>query len=271
MKCLKLNKKNSGDPIYALMGIELYRELALSEGIENPVYGVLLEGELDIGGGDIRERYIREFGSDRVMQEYANFLQVKCNGEPIILMGFSAGGLVAIEAAKILQEKGVQVKAVVMLDTYKDDSFVRSYRKMVEDAAQWAQDAGLAYALKELGGRFFKKIRSSIKRKAFFPVSQAGEPSTSQLEDQCYESAGQYRLKLAPYHGDVLLVRSSTDFGFGMQSVDDYNWKSSLRGDFKTERLPLTHGEFLHGDGVKFLSRVLGAYLSRTKSTAIES
>lgn len=80
---------------------------------------------------------------DHLIDEYINHIMNIQSEGPYLLMGYSAGGNVAFEIAKVLEEKGHQVQGIILLDTIRqtdyqlvNDEEIRENVELIDKAAE---------------------------------------------------------------------------------------------------------------------------------------
>ncbi|MBU3187802.1 beta-ketoacyl synthase N-terminal-like domain-containing protein [Clostridium estertheticum] len=111
---IHLNKCTKGKPIFwihpALGGVEIYHSIA--QNIKRPFYGIQARGWMT-------KRSPLQ-GIDAISLYYVNIIQSIQPEGPYDLGGFSLGGVLAYEIARILQEMGQAINTIVMLDSLYD-------------------------------------------------------------------------------------------------------------------------------------------------------
>ncbi|RIA84254.1 hypothetical protein C1645_423296 [Glomus cerebriforme] len=125
-----INKHNP--PLYCihpLLGnVASYIFLAKNLGINRPVYGVQAPSDV---GDDIKV----------IAKRYARAIQLHQQNHPYYLCGYSYGGLVAWEMAKLLQEHGVKVGGLYLIDAPSPlQKCVRSLSNGEEPHIIWRDD-----------------------------------------------------------------------------------------------------------------------------------
>lgn len=252
MQCVKLNDVEDGVPIYALLAVELYGELARSDAMNHPFYAVLMDQEAPMGTGSERDKFVNATGSDKIMQVYTDFFIEQKKGEKVILLGFSTGGTVALEVAKNLVNSDVKVEAVILLDAYLESSFVRSKKKVVKDIFAFMTELGVLNAAKFVAGRVYSKLKRDFSKRVKY-----GKPKPV----EGYMVSGFYRISKVKYSGNVFLLMSSMDYGFGMVATDDYGLREFVDGQLDSVKLPVNHENFLKTKGVEYMAPKIKQYL----------
>ena len=161
-------------------------------------------------------------------------LLVKPRG-PYILAGGSMGGLVALEVAQILKQRGEMVEKLIMLDTFGPNLHLENYEK-------------------HIGSGFTRRIYNALKyRKRLlitniqcaFHRSMGGVVPLplliKQIERENYKAIWKY--KPLPYTGELYLIRSNSAFGWYSDPV--MGWKGIIKGDIKTFRIEGGHSDFI--------------------------
>jgi thioesterase domain-containing protein len=138
---------------------------------------------------------------------------------PYLLAGYSFGGLVAVEVARLFQEAGLEVGLLVMIDTIYDRRFwpVGVFLKSQGRRAFWhlkklASRAPRA-ALAEIGLRarnFMRRIRERLTQSVRFNVAASGKGAS--LEEQCLAAAALYQP--SPYPGRITFISAELDDDF---------------------------------------------------------
>ncbi|MDZ7925391.1 MAG: amino acid adenylation domain-containing protein [Marinagarivorans sp.] len=113
---VKLNRAESGEPIFCLCGVMIYSELAATFNDERPVYGIFAQEELQLISSD--QKVPVDFSFDLLTDSYVNAILRQGHNEHVTLVGLSFGGLICLEAAKKLEALGVHTKNIFLLDTF---------------------------------------------------------------------------------------------------------------------------------------------------------
>ncbi len=114
-------------PLYCIDGVHLYQSLAKSLQSDLPVYGVYSNDEQQMLANVIAGNGVDNFPSpaDLASRYYKILRKFQPQG-PYRLAGFSYGGMVAYELARMLRGSGAEVDALILLDTPLMRSIERS-------------------------------------------------------------------------------------------------------------------------------------------------
>jgi amino acid adenylation domain-containing protein len=163
---------------------------------------------------------------------------------PYYLAGFSAGGVVALEVARLLRARGENVELLVLLDTYNPKLARWSTSERLWLFAQMCRQAGFGYA----GARLLARLRFKLElvRRKFGLLPGPVDPDDpvavqaalalvmSDYEPECYD-------------GNVLLLRAAP----GSAATVDYRsdpfngWRPVLAGHLHVTTLACRHEDIL--------------------------
>jgi thioesterase domain-containing protein len=220
------------------------RRLAVELGAERPVHG-LYNPSLD-------ERSVRSI--EELAQElYAETRRIKPHG-PYYLSGFSAGGVIAFELARLLRAAGEEVPLLIMLDAYSPKLSRWSVGERITLFLTMCLEAGLPYAWQRLRARV--KVRWKLARFRYL-----GRPRRSTHDFEGMLAAflvALARYEPKSYDGDVLLVRAAP----GTVSDVDYRphesngWRELVHGKLEVVSLGCRHEDVLR-EHVPEVARIL--------------
>jgi aspartate racemase len=108
--------------IHGLGGRASFFELAQKMGVENPIYG------LQAKGIDGMEEPLNRI--EQMAEYYLDSLRELQPQGPYILIGYSFGGLIALEMAQRLSKKGAQVALLVLVDTYPHPRYLSPLNRL---------------------------------------------------------------------------------------------------------------------------------------------
>jgi amino acid adenylation domain-containing protein len=234
--------------IGALNGeVILFRRLALELGPDQPLYGLQPFSLVDslatvetLAASYIEQ--LRQWGESR----------------PFCLVGYSFGGLVAVEMARQLRESGAEPPLVALIDAaylagckasepWRDR--IRRYRYHLDHVVH---AGGLHHLVDRLRSRSFRVIHK-VSTKLGVVVPKIA----SDIRGRLLLAAENYRAK--PYPGRVWLFRAESrpEFFGGDQHL---GWVNIL-SDLRVEDVPGDHGTINTGMNLKILARKLTAAL----------
>lgn len=209
---IKLKAGNECPPIFIAPGLDgraSFSSLAKEIQTDHPIYGMLAKG---LDGMDEP--------LDRV-QDMAHFYLAAINElqphGPYILIGYSFGGLVALEIAQNLSEVGEEIALLVMIDAYPDIRYMPfgqrlrlrlsrlrrrifvAWQKSMRGAASYLID-GLAHRMRRAG----VLVESPPKGRSLSLSFGA-----ARVKHKSYQALTRYRP--STYRGTIKFVKSESD------------------------------------------------------------
>ena len=161
-------------------------------------------------------------------------LLVKPRG-PYILAGGSMGGLVALEVAQILKQRGEIVEKLIMLDTFGPNLHLENYEKHIGSGLTRRIYNALKYRKRLLITNIQCAFHRSMGGVVPLPLL------IKQIERENYKAIWKY--KPLTYSGELYLIRSNSAFGWYSDPV--MGWKGIIKGDIKTFRIEGGHSDFI--------------------------
>ncbi len=253
----KLNNAIQGTPVYMLCGMRIYMQLASQFGEDRPLYCVF--GKQEIALLDcVAESSCGKFDNQKFLQAYVSAILRQHKGGPIIIGGFSFGGVLALEAAHELSRLGVEVKNVILIDSYRPKSVCRSLTKIIHDVKLSVQHKGFWGSLNSAYRRTMIKLQLFNHHDDMSAISEKEREEVFDLAAENFESS------LSEYQGNVQLHKAQfNDFGFGMCPSKDYGWKNIIKGQFTICEHPTDHTGIMAGEGVARLHDCIASYLEQ--------
>ena len=190
---LKEGSKNP--PVFIAHGlggsvIDFFQPLKLIES-DHPIYGMQARG---IDGLDEPLVSIEEMAAFHLHA----IREVHPHG-PYALIGYSLGGLDALEMAQQLSSDGEEVALLVMMDAYPHMSFLSLGQRM-----------RLVLRQARRGLRIFKSLRGSGPYQP--PAGASLTPAMQRVRDSAYLALTRYRPRF--YRGEIKFVRAEIPSGF---------------------------------------------------------
>jgi len=216
---------------------------------DQPVYG------LEAKGNDGREEPV-----DSVEDSAQSFLpairKIQPHG-PYFLLGYSFGGLVALEIAQRLEREGEEISLLVMLDSYPDRhylSFTQYSRLLLQLARNRLSSS--------------KNIR--LGRKPQFIATGDSQPNSlvgalQRVKDAQYRALRSYRPRF--YDRKVRFIRAAVPSRFPSDPIPV--WSPLVRA-LEVETVPGEHLDLLTA-GVDPLASILDKYLPTAYERSIQS
>ena len=255
---LALQTRGAGVPVFCVHGgggrPEVFLDLANAFGASRPFYGVQVLG-LD---GMRRLRSV-----PRAAAAYADALVEACPGGPFVLAGYSGGGTLAVEMARLLAARGRAPELVVLLDAHfvsrlplrADRLSLRSWldalrRETKRQIAMSAWAERLPLPMDETNRSLAAEARDGRRR------IRLGQPLDTALRRRMVMAemtTGLGRWVARPYRGSVVALCTA-----GHSSVD--RWRV-VAPDLTAVEVPGDHGSFIRPPDVDHLVEALGPFL----------
>jgi thioesterase domain-containing protein len=191
------------------------------------------------------------------VDEYASYyleqlLGVQPEG-PYFLGGYSFGGLVALEMARGLAERGQEVALLALVDTYP--GVPKSAGSLLGTFFSLSSDQKLAYAKKRI-----KRYRKGIKRR----IDMLRMPrALKNVREACAVAERRYVPRVYP--GKIVLFRASEK---ALRGLDDAQggWSQYAAAGLETHEIDADHGNILNEPKVQHLAAELRASLARAQA-----
>lgn len=253
---LKLNSCQSGTPFFCLCGVLIYKPFA-EHFTEMPVYGLYAQAEVTRVKEGKETSSILSF--DGLVESYIAGIEKKLVGKNLVLSGLSFGGIVALEVAKRMKDRGYVVDHIVLFDTYLSEfSHKRSAAKVARDVNKNIRQIGLLSTLKDLKSRLLKKL-SHPKSK----VRQSNPQTGVRKDTAYYQIIRSYSAANREYAFDVLLIKASQfDMGFGLVSKKDYGLSNIVKGKIDVEVVDAEHTGIVQGEVAREAHQRVIKYIS---------
>lgn len=254
---------DGGPPVFLIPGAagSIIQLGPLAEALPGTVYGIRPRGLED---GDVALRSVEDMAEHALCAVRA----VRPEG-PYPLVGYSMGGLVALEMAQRMRAAGHDVPLLVLLDTYPGRRIWPLAchleilgRQLVVQA--WSlrrrSPAAACRDVAGLAGRLMAYLGSSGARGVPAPelVPKGWNSASRQVYVASFEAAQAYRP--TPYDGRVLFIRPvrvQSSFPTRPSQV----WRRFL-GDWRVVRVPGSHLDMLH-EGVGAIADEVHRCLAR--------
>jgi thioesterase domain-containing protein/acyl carrier protein len=163
---------------------------------------------------------------------------------PYYLAGFSAGGVVALEVARLLRARGETVELLVLLDTYNPKLARWSTSERLWLFAQMCRQAGFGYA----GARLLARLRFKLElaRRRFGLLPGPVDPDDP-VAVQAALALVMSDYEPEPYDGNVLLLRAAPGSAATVDyRTDPFNgWKPVLSDNLYVTTLACRHEDIL--------------------------
>ncbi|HRD53499.1 MAG TPA: thioesterase domain-containing protein [Flavobacteriales bacterium] len=185
---------------------------------ERPVYALKHQGD---SGGRIPLDQV-----ETIAARYLADLRASVPSDPVVLCGYSFGGIVAYEMAQQLTASGARPPLLIIID---------SYVPSLHDEAM------------QHGRHFLGMLKDQLVGQIVENQLRRGKPLNGKLNHyhiiHTYSNAiSAYKPK--PYEGLLALIRASDDWG-----PVDLGWYSLVRGRFLLKQIQCNHAEMVKSHG----------------------
>ena len=257
---VKLKAGTGKTPIYIAHGLDgraKYSELARHIRTDHTIYGIQAKG---VDG--LEEPFDRI--EDMASFYLAALQQLQPEGSCIVI-GYSFGGLVALEMAQRLFSDGRQLALLILVDTYPHPRYLspgqrlslmlRRTRRHISEMEERSPRDAISYFLRGLE----RRLHLAGVRNRDMPAVEMSRLSFAQttrhVQERAYVAYGRYRPRFYP--GKIKFVRA----GVGSYFPDDPAgvW-GKLTGEIECETVPGGHLEIVTTD-FQGLAAVLTGYL----------
>lgn len=263
-----VNIKPEGNktPLYLIHGTGLnvlaFHSIAKYVDKQQPVFGLQAQG---LDGAPLNFENLSE-----IAKIYVDEILASNSEGPYALIGYSLGGIIAVEMAKQLKKLGKQVKLVGAVDTYiaKRDQNDRKFKKISEKI--WRQPKKLLF----FSGQFLKSPKetisyqlSHVKHLIDNILNMAKPIQLPSLEEQINEKYmdAYYNYNLTPYDDVVYLFKVQKRIYY----VDEpkyLGWLPYAPKGLRVRNIPGDHATFFLPPNNKAAARVFQEALDQANA-----
>lgn len=179
---------------------------------------------------------------DNLITRYADEIIHNCAGKPLFLLGYSGGGNLAFETAKVLEARGGKIDGLILIDSFRKKNKIQQFPQAIE--------------------RFKQNLKTSMS------TGSAPEKTISESVDAYYAFIN-FALEdhRGLIHPDIHLIASEdrdifagikTDLGAPYFS----SWKKATAGKFYEYAAKGSHQQLLQGPHLSQTLRILNHILA---------
>lgn len=213
---IRLKAGNGKPPVFIAPGLDgraAFSGLARQIQTDHAIYGLLAKGTDGLDDPQDRIEDMAEFYLDAIADLQAE--------GPYTLIGYSFGGLVALEMAQRLCERGKKVGLLVLVDAYPHPRFLSLGQRLqlgiqrsarhVSEVRRRSLPGAVSYVISGVERRLRRAgVRDSDEATDTSPLSLAR--TTSRVKHQSYVALARYRPR--PYPGAIKFVKNEKDTYF---------------------------------------------------------
>lgn len=194
-------KRGSQDPpifiVHGLCGRTQFSKLVKYIRTTNSVYGIQAKG---VDGAEQPFDRIEDMS-----KFYLEGLQNSYSDGPYILIGYSFGGLIALEMARCLLESGASAPLLILVDSYphprfltsiqRQKLFLRALKGHIDEMRRLSGPEAFSYFLQRIKNRL--RI-PSILSKSVLEAQREGIPAIELVKSKAYEALANYQPRFYP-------------------------------------------------------------------------
>ncbi|HEY0792236.1 MAG TPA: thioesterase domain-containing protein, partial [Chthoniobacterales bacterium] len=248
--------------VHAGLGnVLFYRELAHLLGHEQPFYGIQAQG---LDGKPIVRTSV-----ETIAEYYWQEMRKVQPTGPYLLGGYSFGGVVAYEMARLIRAAGEEVALLALFDTGNParPPRLRSYAERLRNAFQDREALSPYRIMHFLAGRTRGRLGDRLLRWSELYRNLAakwrkGGDNKAVAEEQVnlavittHERAA-LAYRPLPYDGKLTLLRAATQEE-GYITEPDLGWGPLVHGGMEVHEVPGTHWDLFSAENVRSLAEVL--------------
>lgn len=269
---IPLNETREGTPLFCLVGINQYRPLgAAFEGL-CPVYSIYVRREAELAAkrpGDLGEDELAGL-MRRLTESYVDAIRDVQPRGPYRLLGFSAGGVAAFEAAKVLEAAGETVETVVPIDTMTRHAFRWSLSLQARAAWRLFRDKSLIEFLWRAPLKAWRVTSgllrgSGVHREGMDPAELRGDDDLDSLHRYMLAVVSAEFRPVGPTSAHVVVVRAADRSHVGrlaaFTETEHLGWEDCGARELSAHVIPGDHRSLMRAPNVFQLAEVLRAYL----------
>jgi long-chain acyl-CoA synthetase len=232
-------------PLFCAYGLSRHRPLAECLGPDQPVYGLLVEREVEIARGANPTMSIEELARLYLIA----VRRVQPTG-PYQIAGFSFGGRVALEMAQQLREQGEEVFLLAAIDTFIRPAQLRNRLRWLAFHFGNAIERGPGYIIERARQRW--GVRAGL----------TDEKAHIRVREAAYRARAREEHRLRPYDGKIVLFRARDNNFADHYTVDPHlGWRSVVRGEIVVEEIFGRHIDMLRAPAIDQIAASLRSHL----------
>ena len=249
-------------PLFCLPAISgqaiVYRPLALHLGVDQPVYG------LQMPGSDGKTPPFTRF--EALAAYFVEAIRVIQPHGPYLLAGHSLGGIVALEMAQQLEQRGEDVPLLILFDTALGSSSDYLHPAMrirrLSHRLKHHQSKLAALQVDEQAQYIFERVKRLGK-----PRTQAKQeeeellPGVEAIRAANIEAMRNYQPK--PYTRPIIYFSTRQRRSQDQAALYELSWKDIALGEFEICDVPGTHTQMLQEPNVQVLAEKLKSYIDQ--------
>lgn len=268
---IPIRKTGDQAPVFFIHGMngELYSYRFLFDKIkkEHPVYGIHSDYPDDIES--------EHFSIASIAKSYVEQILNTMHPDSLVLVGFSFGGMIGLEMAKQLKEKGVAVK-LILLDT----NFRRIFKRLnpgiymsiriLGELKRLLNELFEVFALLLLKQKFkegFVLIKAMLFRFLFFTRSRSKVNNPTRTDARPMDNNQKSKVLASKYNpsiysGEVCLIQAGEKVGNGNLKIAKTNFlKWFVTGAIHIKQTDISHSDLIKDENSITVAALINSFL----------
>lgn len=260
-KPIPLNMGGPGTPLYTLVGIHLYRELAKRLEGKVPVYAVYAGRELVMFESTEQTPSVVDLA-----REYVEIIRRHQPKGPYRLLGMSFGGIVAFEVAQQLRAAGEEIIFLGLLDAILPErgllARIEQVRHIVSRPREEVISLFTARAKSKVRDRLLGKGDEYAEFQKYADIAKLA-PLEDQRQSAYHKATEAYVSRLRKFVGNVTLVVAAERLRRHLLQVPSLGWKGLIPG-LRVHQVESDHLSLLDEPKVNEVAEIILAGMARS-------
>lgn len=238
-------------PIFFLLGVHLYKDIAkhLEKSFSN--YGVYSRSDIEVTDKDNNIKTVESLAKD-----YIELIRLKQKNGPYRLCGASFGGILAYEVAQQLTQIGEKVDLLMLFDTEPPMTYMAKMQCLIKSI----RVGNFQAPLMQMAKLSLEQIYNLLPKAESKQVAREDKTLETIRKFAYIASAMDYAPRMKPYAGHVHLVVATEEKSY--TGASKFRWKRLAR-DHSVTYVQGNHLGILKEKNAEIIAEIIENYLSK--------